>query len=65
MGRNFKLKAFNRTISKTEPLREFGAEISKTIDKVVKDSDFIITILTDAGKGTLIPSKDRQSKKNT
>jgi len=43
----FKLKAFNRTISKTEPLREFGAEISKTIDKVVKDSDFIITMLTD------------------
>ncbi len=25
----FKLKAFNRSINKAEPLKEFGAEISK------------------------------------
>ena len=43
----FKLKAFNRSIEKAVPLKEFGAEISKTISDVVKDSDFIITMLTD------------------
>ena len=43
----FKLKAFNRSINKTEPLKEFGAEISKTLGEVVKDNDFIITMLTD------------------
>ena len=43
----FKLKAFNRSIEKAEPLKEFGAEISKSISDVVKDSDFIITMLTD------------------
>jgi 2-hydroxy-3-oxopropionate reductase len=43
----FKLKAFNRSIEKAEPLKEFGAEISKSISDVVNDSDFIITMLTD------------------
>ena len=43
----FKLKAFNRSIEKAEPLKEFGAEISKSISDVAKDSDFIITMLTD------------------
>ena len=43
----FKLKAFNRSISKAEPLKELGAEISKTLGEVVKDNDFIITMLTD------------------
>ena len=43
----FKLKAFNRSIEKAVPLKEFGAEISKTIGDVVKDSDFVITMLTD------------------
>ena len=43
----FKLKVFNRSINKTEPLKEFGAEISKTLGEVVKDNDFIITMLTD------------------
>ena len=42
----FKLKVFNRSIEKAEPLKEFGAEISKSISDVVKDSDFIITMLT-------------------
>ncbi len=27
----FKLKVFNRSINKAEPLKEFGAEISKTL----------------------------------
>ena len=43
----FKLKVFNRSINKAEPLKEFGAEISKTLGEVVKDNDFIITMLTD------------------
>ena len=43
----FKLKAFNRSIEKAVPLKEFGSEISKTIGDVVKDSDFVITMLTD------------------
>ena len=45
----FKIKAFNRSINKAEPLKEFGAEISKTLGEVVKDNDFIITMLTDDG----------------
>jgi 2-hydroxy-3-oxopropionate reductase len=47
LNSGFKLKAFNRSIEKAEPLKEFGAEISKTISDVVKDSDFVITMLTD------------------
>ena len=43
----FKLKVYNRSISKAEPLKEFGAEISKTLSEVVKDNDFVITMLTD------------------
>ena len=43
----FKLKAFNRSINKAESLKDFGAEISKTLGEVVKDNDFIITMLTD------------------
>ncbi len=42
-----KLKAFNRSIEKAEPLKEFGAEISKSISDVVKESDFVISMLTD------------------
>ena len=36
-----KLSAFNRTINKAEPLKEFGAEISKTLSEVVKDKDYV------------------------
>ena len=43
----FKLKAYNRSIKKAEPLKELGAEVSKTLSEVVKDNDFIITMLTD------------------
>ena len=42
-----KVSAFNRTINKAEPLKEFGAEISKTLSEVVKDKDYVITMLTD------------------
>ena len=43
----FKLKVFNRSINKAEPLKEFGAEISHSLGDVVKDNNFIITMLTD------------------
>ena len=43
----YNLKAFNRSQNKAEPLRELGAEITTTIDSAVKDSDVVITMLTD------------------
>jgi len=43
----FKLKVFNRSIEKAEPLRKFGAAISKSIKEVVNNCDVIITMLTD------------------
>ena len=44
---NYKLKAFNRTKEKAEKLKEYGAIIANTLIEVVKDSDVIITMLTD------------------
>ena len=43
----YNLKAFNRSKNKAEPLKEFGGEIAHSIKDVVKDSDILITILTD------------------
>ena len=43
----YNLKAFNRSQNKAEPLKELGAEIASTINDVVKDSDIVITMLTD------------------
>ena len=43
----FSLKAYNRSINKAEPLKELGAEISNKVNEVVKENDFIITMLTD------------------
>ena len=43
----YNLKAFNRSKNKAEALKEFGAEISQSIKEVVKDSDVVITMLTD------------------
>ena len=43
----FKLKAYNLYIKKSETLKYIGAELSKTLSEVVKDNDFIITMLTD------------------
>ena len=42
-----KLKVFNRSIYKAEPLKKLGAEISNTLGEVVKDNNLIITMLTD------------------
>ncbi len=43
----YNLKAFNRSQNKAEALKEFGAEITTSINDAVKDSDIIITMLTD------------------
>ena len=43
----FQLKAFTRSIGKADPLKKLGVEISKTLSEVIKDNDFIITMLTD------------------
>ena len=43
----YSLKVFNRTQNKAEPLKKYGAEISSSINEVVSESDFIITMLTD------------------
>ena len=43
----YSLKAYNRSQNKAAALKEFGAEITISIDEVVKDSDIVITMLTD------------------
>ena len=42
----YKVKAFNRTKNKAEPLKDFGAEISNSIGELVKESHVVITMLT-------------------
>ena len=43
----YNLKVFNRSKKKAEVLKEFGAVITTSIGEVVKDSDVVITMLTD------------------
>ena len=43
----YNLTAFNRSKSKAEPLKEFGAKISNTLKDAVDGSDIVITMLTD------------------
>ena len=43
----YKLKVFNRSQDKAERLKEFGADISTSIQDVVNNADIIITMLTD------------------
>ena len=43
----YNLKAYNRSQDKADRLREFGAEISTSIECVVTNSDVVITMLTD------------------
>jgi 2-hydroxy-3-oxopropionate reductase len=43
----YNLKVFNRTKSKAEPLKEYGAKITNTIQDVVKECDIVITMLTE------------------
>jgi len=41
------LKVFNRSQNKAEALKEFGAQVTASINDAVKDSDVVITMLTD------------------
>ena len=43
----YNLKVFNRSKNKAEVLKEFGAVITTSIGEVVKESDVVITMLTD------------------
>ena len=43
----YNLKAFNRTKSKAEPLKKYGAKITNTIQDLVKECDIVITMLTE------------------
>jgi 2-hydroxy-3-oxopropionate reductase len=43
----FSLKVYNRTIEKAEPLKKYKAEITRSIKEVVRETDVIITMLTD------------------
>ena len=43
----YNLKVFNRTKSKAEPLKKYGAKITNTIQDLVKESDIVITMLTE------------------
>ena len=43
----YNLTVFNRSKSKAEPLKEFGAKISNTLKDAVDGSDIVITMLTD------------------
>ena len=52
----FKLKAFNRSIEKAEPLKEFGAEISKTICSPPT------IIANDASSAPIVPPETGASK---
>ena len=42
----YKVRAFNRSKNKAEPLKDFGAEISNSIIELVKESHVVITMLT-------------------
>ena len=42
----YKVKVFNRSKNKAEPLKDFGAEISNSIRELVKESHVVITMLT-------------------
>ena len=42
----YKVRAYNRSKNKAEPLKDFGAEISNSIGELVKESHVVITMLT-------------------
>jgi 3-hydroxyisobutyrate dehydrogenase/2-hydroxy-3-oxopropionate reductase len=44
----YKLKVYNRTAKKAEPLAEAGAQVASTPAEAAKDADFIILIVTDS-----------------
>ena len=47
LKKKLNLKVFSRTIDKAKPLEKLGAVISNSLGEAVKDTDIIITMLTD------------------
>jgi 2-hydroxy-3-oxopropionate reductase len=47
LKKRLNLKAFSRTIDKAKPLEKLGAVVSNSLGEAVKDTDIIITMLTD------------------
>ena len=46
LKKKLNLKVFTRTLDKAKPLEKLGAHISNSLGEVVKDTDIIITMLT-------------------
>ena len=47
LNQKLNISVFSRTLKKAEPLKEFGANISKSLAEVVSGADLVITMLTD------------------
>ena len=47
LKKKLNLKVFSRTLDKAKPLEKLGAHISSSLGEAVKDTDIIITMLTD------------------
>ena len=47
LKKKLNLKVFSRTLDKAKPLEKLGAHISNSLEEAVKDTDIIITMLTD------------------
>jgi len=47
LKKKLNLKVFSRTIDKAKPLEKLGAVVSDSLGEAVKDTDIIITMLTD------------------
>jgi 2-hydroxy-3-oxopropionate reductase len=47
LDKSLDLNVFSRTIEKAKPLEKFGAKISNSLSEAVKETDVIITMLTD------------------
>jgi len=47
LKKKLNLKVFSRTLDKAKPLEKLGAIVSNSLGEVVKDTDIIITMLTD------------------
>ena len=47
LKKKLNLKVFSRTLDKAKPLEKLGAIVSNSLSEAVKDTDIIITMLTD------------------
>jgi 2-hydroxy-3-oxopropionate reductase len=47
LGKKLNVSVYSRTLNKAEPLKEFGANIAKSLSEVVEGADLVITMLTD------------------